>query len=94
VDIDPETYTMDAALIESALTPRTKAILPVHIYGHPADMDGILKVAAARSLAVIGDSCEAHGTLYKSKQVNSLGAANCFSFYPTKNPTPWATAPW
>jgi dTDP-4-amino-4,6-dideoxygalactose transaminase len=85
VDVDPETYTLSPDLLRAALSPRTKAILPVHIYGHPADMDPILAVAAERSLPVIADACEAHGSLYKGRQVNSLGSASCFSFYPTKN---------
>ena len=85
VDVDPETYTMDAGLIERAVSPRTKVILPVHIYGHPADMDAILTVARRDGLPVVADSCEAHGTLYKGKQVNALATASCFSFYPTKN---------
>ncbi|HXH20774.1 MAG TPA: DegT/DnrJ/EryC1/StrS family aminotransferase [Dehalococcoidia bacterium] len=84
VDIDPSTYTMDPALVPSALSPRTKAVLPVHIYGHPADMDAILEVASAAGLPVVADSCEAHGTLYRGKQVNSLAHVSCFSFYPTK----------
>jgi dTDP-4-amino-4,6-dideoxygalactose transaminase len=85
VDVDPETYTMDSRLLERAISPHTRAILPVHIYGHPADMDAILAVARRDSLPVVADSCEAHGTLYKGKQVNSLATASCFSFYPTKN---------
>ncbi len=85
IDIDPGTYTMDAGLVAAALSPRTKAIMPVHIYGHAADMGPILETAVARGLPVIGDSCEAHGTLYKGRQVNGMGTANCFSFYPTKN---------
>jgi dTDP-3-amino-3,4,6-trideoxy-alpha-D-glucose transaminase len=85
LEVDSETYTIDPGLIEAALTPRTKAILPVHIYGHPADMDAINKIAAPRNIPVIADSCEAHGSLYKGVQVNSLATASCFSFYPTKN---------
>ncbi len=85
VDVDPRSYTMDPALLRGAITPRTKAILPVHIYGHPADMDPILESARAAGVPVIADACEAHGTLYKGKQVNSLATASCFSFYPTKN---------
>ncbi len=85
VDIDPVTYTMDASLLEKAITPRTKAILPVHIYGHPADMDSINAVAAAHGLPVIADACEAHGARYKGRPVTELATASCFSFYPTKN---------
>jgi dTDP-4-amino-4,6-dideoxygalactose transaminase len=85
VDVDPDTYTMDAAKIEATLTDRTKAVLPVHTYGHPADMDNILSLASAKGLAVVADACEAHGALYKNAQVAALGTASCFSFYPTKN---------
>ncbi len=85
VDVDPETYTLAPGLLQAALSPRTKAVLPVHIYGHPADMDAILTIAAERGLPVIADACEAHGALYKGRQVTSLGSASCFSFYPTKN---------
>jgi dTDP-4-amino-4,6-dideoxygalactose transaminase len=85
VDVDPETYTLDVAQLESAVSPRTRALLPVHIYGHPADMDPILSFAAPHNLPVVLDACEAHGALYKGRQVASLGTASCFSFYPTKN---------
>ncbi|HEY7269145.1 MAG TPA: DegT/DnrJ/EryC1/StrS family aminotransferase [Dehalococcoidia bacterium] len=85
VDVDPETYTADTANLVAAITSRTKALLPVHIYGHPADMAPLLEIAAARGLPVVSDACEAHGTLYRGRQVNSLGTASCFSFYPTKN---------
>ena len=85
VDVDAYTYTMDASQVGAKITPRTKAILPVHIYGHPADMDSILAIASSRGLPVVSDACEAHGTLYKGRPVASLGTASCFSFYPTKN---------
>ncbi len=85
VDVHPDTYCIDPALLEKALSPRTKAVLPVHIYGHAADMDAILEVAARRGLPVLGDAAEAHGTRYRGNQVASLGTAHCFSFYPTKN---------
>ncbi len=85
VDVDPATYTLDPGLLEAKITSRTKAVLPVHVYGHPADMDAVLSVAAARGLPVIADACEAHGALYKDGQVASVGTASCFSFYPTKN---------
>jgi len=85
VDVDPDTYTMDPRQLRAAITPRTKAVLPVHIYGHPADMDPIIETARERGLPVVADSCEAHGSLYKSRQVNSMATASCFSFYPTKN---------
>ena len=85
VDIKPDTYTMDASQIESAITPRTKAILPVHLYGQPADMDAILTVARKHRLIVIEDACQVHGACYKGKRVGVLGDAGCFSFYPAKN---------
>lgn len=85
VDVTAATYTLDPGLLEAAITPRTKAILPVHIYGHPADMDAIIDIAKAHGLPVVSDACEAHGALYKGKQVAALGTASCFSFYPTKN---------
>jgi dTDP-4-amino-4,6-dideoxygalactose transaminase len=85
VDVDPKTYTMDAAQIEAALTPHTKAILPVHLYGQPADMDAILEIARKHYLVVIEDACQAHGARYKGKRVGALGDAGCFSFYPAKN---------
>lgn len=84
-DIDPLTYTIDPADVERRITKRTKAILPVHLYGHPADMDPLLELARAHKLVVIEDACQAHGARYKGKRVGSLGDAACFSFYPTKN---------
>ncbi len=85
VDIDPRTFTMDVAAIEAAITPRTKAILPVHLYGQPADMDPILEIARRRGLVVVEDACQAHGAEYKGRRVGSLGDLGCFSFYPGKN---------
>ncbi len=85
VDIDPETYTMDPQLLEQALTPRTRAIIPVHLLGQCADMDPILEIASRRGIAVIEDACQAHGANYKGRPAGSLGAAGCFSFYPGKN---------
>jgi dTDP-4-amino-4,6-dideoxygalactose transaminase len=85
VDIDPETYTMNPALLEAAITPRTKAIVPVHLYGHPADMDPILAIAKKHGLTVIEDAAQAHGAEYKGRRVGSLGDLACFSFYPGKN---------
>lgn len=84
-DIDAETFNIDPAGLEAALTPRTRAILPVHLYGHPADMSPILDLAASRDLAVIEDSCQAHGALHRDARTGSIGDAGCFSFYPTKN---------
>jgi dTDP-4-amino-4,6-dideoxygalactose transaminase len=85
VDVDPTTYTMDVKQIEAAITRWTKAILPVHLYGQPADMDPILKVATRHDLLVIEDACQAHGARYKNRRVGALGTAGCFSFYPGKN---------
>jgi dTDP-4-amino-4,6-dideoxygalactose transaminase len=85
VDIDPRTFTMDPAQIEAAITPKTKAIMPVHLYGQPADMDPILEIARRRRLVVIEDACQAHGAEYKGRRAGSLGDMGCFSFYPGKN---------
>jgi dTDP-4-amino-4,6-dideoxygalactose transaminase len=85
VDIDPRSFTMDVAAIEAAITPRTKAILPVHLYGQMADMDPILAIARRRGLIVIEDACQAHGARYKGRRAGSLGDLGCFSFYPGKN---------
>jgi dTDP-4-amino-4,6-dideoxygalactose transaminase len=85
VDIDPDTYTIDVSQIESAITPQTKAIIPVHIYGQPADMGRILEIAQKRSLYVIEDAAQAHGAEYNGKRVGSVGDIGCFSFYPGKN---------
>ena len=85
VDIDPETYTIDTAQIEGAITEKTKAIIPVHLYGQPADMEPILAIAERHKLLVIEDAAQAHGALYNGKKVGGFGAAACFSFYPTKN---------
>jgi dTDP-4-amino-4,6-dideoxygalactose transaminase len=85
VDIDPRSFNMDPAAVEAAITPRTKAILPVHLYGQPADMDPITEVAGRHGLVVIEDAAQAHGAKYKGRQVGSIGDIACFSFYPTKN---------
>jgi dTDP-4-amino-4,6-dideoxygalactose transaminase len=85
VDIDPRTYTIDPAGIEAAITPKTKAIIPVHLYGHPADMDPITAIAQKHELIVVEDACQAHGAEYKGRRVGSIGAFGCFSFYPGKN---------
>jgi len=85
VDVDPQTYTIDVSLLEGAITERTRAIIPVHLYGHPADMDPILEIAQQHGLVVIEDACQAHGAKYKGKRVGSLGHAAAFSFYPAKN---------
>ncbi|MBI4303181.1 MAG: DegT/DnrJ/EryC1/StrS family aminotransferase [Chloroflexi bacterium] len=85
VDIDPETNNMDPSQLEKAINSHTKAIIPVHLYGHPADMDPILKLARAYKLKVIEDACQAHGAEYRGRRAGSLGDAGCFSFYFTKN---------
>jgi dTDP-4-amino-4,6-dideoxygalactose transaminase len=85
VDIDPRSFTMEPAAIEAAITPRTKAILPVHLYGQPADMDPIMEVARRHGLVVIEDAAQAHGAKYKGRPVGSIGDIACFSFYPGKN---------
>ena len=85
VDIDPQSFTMDVNAIEAAITNRTKAIVPVHLYGQPADMDPIMEIARRRGLVVIEDACQAHGSEYKGRRVGSIGDMGCFSFYPGKN---------
>ena len=85
VDIDPVTFTMDPERIEAAITPRTKAIVPVHLYGQAADMDPIVEVARRHRLMVIEDAAQAHGARYKDRPAGSLGEMACFSFYPGKN---------
>lgn len=85
VDVEPDTYCIDTAKIEEKITERTKAIVPVHLYGHPAHMDHVLKIANEHGLSVVEDACQAHGTEYKGKKAGSLGDAGCFSFYPVKN---------
>jgi dTDP-4-amino-4,6-dideoxygalactose transaminase len=85
VDIDEKTYTMNPALLEAAITPRTKAIIPVHLYGQMADMDPIMAIAARHNLPVIEDACQAHGAEYKGRKAGTIGIAGAFSFYPGKN---------
>ena len=85
VDVDPRTYTIDVAQIETQITPRTKAIIPVHLYGQPADMTPILEIAKKYGLYVIEDAAQAHGAEYRGSRAGSLGDAASFSFYPSKN---------
>jgi dTDP-4-amino-4,6-dideoxygalactose transaminase len=85
VDIDPLTCTIDPAKIEAAITPKTKAIMPVHLYGSCADMDPILDIARRHNLIVIEDAAQAHGAEYKGRRAGSMGQLACFSFYPGKN---------
>ncbi len=86
VDIDPDYFTIDPGKIEQRITSRTKAILPIHLYGQACDMDPILEIARKHSLAIIEDACQAHGALYKGRPVGSFGTA-CYSLYATKNIT-------
>src|SRR3954447_15406307 len=85
VDIDDQTYNMDPERLERAITARTKAIIPVHLFGQPADMDPILEIARKHGIRVIEDSAQAHGAEYKGRKAGSMGDAGCFSFYPGKN---------
>ena len=85
VDIDPETYTMDWIQLESVLTEHTRAIIPVHLYGHPVEMQPVLEFAQKHGLRVIEDASQAHGATYFGKRVGSLGDIGCFSFYFSKN---------
>jgi dTDP-4-amino-4,6-dideoxygalactose transaminase len=85
VDVDPVTWTMNPSLIEAAITPRTKAILPVHLHGLMADMDPIMAIARRHNLVVIEDAAQAHGAEYKGHRAGSIGDLGCFSFYPGKN---------
>ena len=85
VDIDPHTYTMDCTDLERRITPRSKAIVPVHLYGHPAEMDRVLPLAEHHGLVVVEDAAQAHGAAYRGRRCGTLGAAGAFSFYPTKN---------
>ncbi len=86
VDIDPRTFNLNPALIEAAITPRTKAIMPVHLFGLPCDMDPIVQIAEKHHLAIIEDACQSHGATYNGRKVGSFGTGT-FSLYPTKNIT-------
>lgn len=85
VDIDEKTYSMNPDLLEAAITPKTRAIIPVHIFGQTADMDPIMEIAGKHNLFVIEDACQSHGSEYKEKRAGSIGDAAAFSFYPGKN---------
>ena len=85
VDIDPVTYNIDPAAVKAALSPRTKAIIPVHLYGLCADMEPLLATAAGAGVAVIEDACQAIGARYRGRQAGTMGVAGCFSFFPSKN---------
>ena len=85
VDIDPQTFTLDVTALKASITDKTKAIIPVHLYGQSADMDPILEIAKQHGLVVIEDGCQAHGAEYKGRRVGSMGDMTCFSFYPGKN---------
>jgi len=85
VDVDSQTYNMTADLVERAITPRTRGLMPVHLYGHPVDMDPLLELARARNLWVLEDASHAHGALYRGRKTGSLGDIAAFSFYPSKN---------
>jgi len=85
VDIEPDFFTMDVGQLAQALSPRTRAIVPVHLYGQPVDMDGVLSFASAHGLRVVEDCAQAHGATWRGRRVGSFGDFGCFSFYPTKN---------
>lgn len=85
VEIDPRTYNIDPDAVAAAITPATRAIIPVHIYGQPADMDRIMAIAERHNLAVIEDAAQAHGATWNGKRIGAIGHAACFSFYPGKN---------
>ncbi|MFO1476635.1 MAG: DegT/DnrJ/EryC1/StrS family aminotransferase [Verrucomicrobiota bacterium] len=85
VDIDDATFNLDPARVEKAITPRTKAIMPVHLYGHPFDLDPFLEISRKRGLPLVEDAAQAHGAKYKGKVIGTFGQISCFSFYPGKN---------
>ena len=92
VDVDEQTYTLDPRQLERAITPRTKAVIPVHLFGQMADMDPIMEIAQRHRLWVIEDACQAHGAEYKGHRAGSIGHAGCYSFYPGKNLGAWGEA--
>ena len=94
VDVDPGTFNLDPALVDKAITPRTRAIVPVHLYGQPADMEAIGAIARGAGLAVIADAAQAVGASYAGRGIGAWGDAACLSFYPTKNLPRAATPAW
>ncbi len=86
-EIDEETYTIDAEDVRKKITDKTKAIIPVHLYGHPCDMDAIKEIAEEHDIRILEDACQAHGAEYKGKKIGSIGDMACFSFFPSKNMT-------
>lgn len=92
VDVDEQTYTLDPRQLEQAITPRTKAVIPVHLFGQMADMDPIMEIARRHRLVVIEDACQAHGAEYRGCRAGSIGHAGCYSFYPGKNLGAWGEA--
>ena len=89
VDVDEETALLNAEILAAALTPRTRCVIPVHLYGRTVEMDPLLALCEERGVAVVEDACQAHGALYRGRPAGSMGAAGCFSFYPTKNLGAW-----
>ena len=85
VDVDPVSYTMDPGKVEAAITEKTRAMIPVHLCGQPADMQPLTAIAEQHGIAVVEDACQAHGAQYRGRQAGTLGTAGCFSFYPSKN---------
>jgi perosamine synthetase len=86
-DIDLQTYTIDPSIVRSRIGEKTRAVLPIHLYGYPARMQELCEIASKKGLAVVEDACQAHGTVYRGKKAGSLGDVGCFSFYPSKNMT-------
>ncbi|HYJ22155.1 MAG TPA: DegT/DnrJ/EryC1/StrS family aminotransferase [Solirubrobacterales bacterium] len=89
VDVDPETALITAEIVAAAITPRTRCVIPVHLYGRPVEMDPLLELCRQHGIRVVEDACQAHGARYRGRPVGSLGDAGCFSFYPTKNLGAW-----
>src|SRR5690606_29913457 len=85
VDVDERSFNLDASLVEAAVTPRTKAVLPVHLYGRPADMDAVMDVAGRHGLKVVEDCAQSFGAAWRGRKTGSIGHVGTFSFYPTKN---------